>query len=569
MALSQNQRQSGVAATTLNTPPETHPIPEPIPGIDVKRLAIGPEDAFVLFRVDGKSGVKQIALTTGLQEPRVVQALQTLSRLGAVKFGSAAVPPSTSTSRVEPLAAQAKDTAAHSVAAQGVAPHSIAANSALAHSAAAPGVSAHSVANSVAGPESVGLEARVLDLFQSLPERDFYALLNIPRNADKALVKSSYFALVADMHPDKYYGKDLGSLKPKLERIFQVLTEAYETLSRAKRRAEYDATLAPEHPVQLAPTPARTAPEPLISQAPPTMRVESGTLAASTVHIAVTTPGSNPSARAVETPNPQRKSLMPGTGQHSASASPSLQSAGATPRPQVTTSRSAAEVRQKPNVSVEGSQMSGSLSQVLASTATASAPRSLTPESPIAKSQARRYFLDAEQHVLSGNPSAAVNVLKLASSLSPSDPEIRKRLAEVEFEADKSRAEQFLAKAKQEQSDGHFEEAGRLYGRAARGKSSAQLYGIAAQCLSRHAELKDIEADKRSQVLREACGYARKGVELDAEDMNLRLLLAEIYAQAGMVTSAIAELEKAATLKPSDSAIQQRLARLRREKTQT
>ena len=43
-----------------------------------------------------------------------------------------------------------------------------------------------------------------------------------------------------DFHPDRYFGKSLGSFKPKLERLFTRVTEAHDVLTRVSAREDYD-----------------------------------------------------------------------------------------------------------------------------------------------------------------------------------------------------------------------------------------------------------------------------------------------------------------------------------------
>ena len=59
--------------------------PSIVPGVDMKSLPIGPEEAFVLSRVDGSATSGDIALATGLDRARVNQALDRLRDLGAVE----------------------------------------------------------------------------------------------------------------------------------------------------------------------------------------------------------------------------------------------------------------------------------------------------------------------------------------------------------------------------------------------------------------------------------------------------------------------------------------------------
>jgi curved DNA-binding protein CbpA len=84
----------------------------------------------------------------------------------------------------------------------------------------------------------------VLEVFVKLAHLSHYQLLGVPRDAPATAAKRAYFQLVRTIHPDRYFGKRLGSYKPKLETIFARLTRAYETLTDAEARAAYDAELA-------------------------------------------------------------------------------------------------------------------------------------------------------------------------------------------------------------------------------------------------------------------------------------------------------------------------------------
>lgn len=84
----------------------------------------------------------------------------------------------------------------------------------------------------------------ILDRYYRLDALDHYALLGVPRDAPKGDVRTAYFTESRKFHPDTLFRKRLGSYKMKMEAVFRELTTAYETLSRAKRRAEYDAYLA-------------------------------------------------------------------------------------------------------------------------------------------------------------------------------------------------------------------------------------------------------------------------------------------------------------------------------------
>ena len=112
----------------------------------------------------------------------------------------------------------------------------------------------------------VELRRYVTDVVGRLDAIDHYALLEVPRDADRKAIKRAYFRLVGLLHPNRFFGKRLGSYKAGLLRLFTQVTMAYETLSSKERREEYDASLAPQ--VAGAPPP-RAAPAPVPSPAPP------------------------------------------------------------------------------------------------------------------------------------------------------------------------------------------------------------------------------------------------------------------------------------------------------------
>jgi curved DNA-binding protein CbpA len=103
---------------------------------------------------------------------------------------------------------------------------------------------------------ALDLEQRkyVLDLHARLAYLTYYEILGVPRNADKKTIKRTYFRLATLLHPDRYFTKKLGSYKSKMEILFARVTQAFETLSAADKRAKYDALLGN------APANARPAP---------------------------------------------------------------------------------------------------------------------------------------------------------------------------------------------------------------------------------------------------------------------------------------------------------------------
>jgi molecular chaperone DnaJ len=69
---------------------------------------------------------------------------------------------------------------------------------------------------------------------KDLYEKDFYKTLGVDKQAAADEIKKKYRALARDLHPDKTKGDAAKEDK------FKAVSEAYEILSDAKKRAEYD-----------------------------------------------------------------------------------------------------------------------------------------------------------------------------------------------------------------------------------------------------------------------------------------------------------------------------------------
>ncbi|XP_028811029.1 dnaJ homolog subfamily B member 9 [Denticeps clupeoides] len=66
-----------------------------------------------------------------------------------------------------------------------------------------------------------------------LAEKDYYDILDVPRDASEHQIKKAFHKLAMKYHPDK-------NKSPNAEAEFREIAEAYETLSDDKRRREYD-----------------------------------------------------------------------------------------------------------------------------------------------------------------------------------------------------------------------------------------------------------------------------------------------------------------------------------------
>ncbi len=73
---------------------------------------------------------------------------------------------------------------------------------------------------------------------------DLFTILGVDRGAGSTEIKKAYYGLTKRFHPDRYYGKSLGSFRERIEYIFKRFTEAQTILCDPARRQAYFA----EHP---------------------------------------------------------------------------------------------------------------------------------------------------------------------------------------------------------------------------------------------------------------------------------------------------------------------------------
>lgn len=241
-------------------------------GFDPLKAGVGPEEYFVLSRIDGTQTLRDILLTTGLPLDRAIAILTRLRAIGAL-VGPDEAPPNLARGTGSRVGLDAPARARTSTPPTG---SPVTARTQTPMSTPQPGraptpapvisrTMTPMAARSTRTPLGTGAETeppeRVLDL--SLPnltaeeravlaepcglddtERrrvlalarlvragDPHAILGVAVGADKKALKRAYFKLSKDIHPDRYYGKQLGSFGPRLELVFEAVSRAYAKLT--------------------------------------------------------------------------------------------------------------------------------------------------------------------------------------------------------------------------------------------------------------------------------------------------------------------------------------------------
>lgn len=515
----------------------------------MRTLPIGPEEAFLLSRIDGASTVTDLAMMTGIEESRVDELLARLVQLGAVHgIDSAAV-------------AEERPSQAPRAPRPAAAPQQVAIREVTVLAAAAPAA----LYDPSELDEDVEIDEQrkrvILDTFHMLDGATHYAVLGIAQDADKAAIKEAYFSLIGLYHPDKYFGKRLGSFKAKLERVFQRLTEAHDTLTRKKLRADYDEELLrrgvsvttplPRHPMTEVSGRAATedrgraategrAHDDRVDSAPPPSRISAPPPPR------VAAPGAG-QVLPLSVPVEERRSAPPAPPSHPPPA------VSITPLDEEARRRMAARklsgrphvptIPPPPSAPVDAVQVAEELRRRFENRLAA------TPAGQVANLLAA-----AEDSLARDNPVAAMNSLRVAATIAPNDPTVARKLAEVEQSALRSLADSYEERAKSEELRGDKAAAARAWERAAAGRpDSAAFHERAARCY--------LEAGVEP---RKAVELARRAVLLEPNKAELRVTLARAYAKGGMRQSAEAEFDRAIKLAPNSDSVQTSYKRFKR-----
>ncbi|WP_375760189.1 tetratricopeptide repeat protein [Corallococcus exercitus] len=198
-----------------------------VPHLDPARLQLSPEEGSVLALVGRVERIDAVLSRSSLGEARTIAVLLSLRAKGAIV-------PARVVQRAPP---------------------------------AAPVVDAAMAEEVDLDPEQ---KRDIIEMERSLDGMDHHTVLGVARGASPQEVKQAYYNASRRFHPDRYFGKNLGSFRARLERIFKRLTDAHNALSRQEPpRAPAAAPPAARAPV----TPPPAAPAP---------RAPSGTFAAVT-----------------------------------------------------------------------------------------------------------------------------------------------------------------------------------------------------------------------------------------------------------------------------------------------
>lgn len=200
------------------------------PGFDPLKAAVGPEEYFVLSRIDGRQTLREVLLATGLPVDRAVSIVSRLRSIGALILpGETTAPAGPPKRPSQPrLSSPAPRTPPPAVPAARPPPPQ--------HDLALPDATPDELA---ALAEDTDLDdrerRRILAMARLAHGGDPYALLGVAAQADARTLKLTYFQLSKEIHPDRYYGKRLGSFAARMSSVFEAASRAYARLTSSDR----------------------------------------------------------------------------------------------------------------------------------------------------------------------------------------------------------------------------------------------------------------------------------------------------------------------------------------------
>ena len=220
--------------------------------MDLSRLKLTPTEGFVLSRVDGRATYEDICRMSGLGREETLTILRKLKRAAAVLGPhDVAVPPPPAR---KPGARSSKSPSpdhGHKTPApiQGTEEMLRKAQEKAGGKPATAAAQAPSLLERLDNDEPVPpadlieghdlpveMKRRIIRLHGRLRKLAPHELLGVPEGADKATIKRAFAAASKALHPDRYYGKDLGPFRAKLARIFTRIAEAAEELEKGRAK---------------------------------------------------------------------------------------------------------------------------------------------------------------------------------------------------------------------------------------------------------------------------------------------------------------------------------------------
>jgi curved DNA-binding protein CbpA len=372
------------------------------------------------------------------------------------------------------------------------------------------------------------LQERIIQAFHRSDRLNHYEFLGVPMDAERGEIRNAYFALSKVFHPDSYYGKHLGSFKPKMETVFRKVTDAYEAVGRTKKREAYDRYL--EQSIAVSATEKQmdrveeraAAMSRALTKAPVAERQAQPVVATAAVR------DGQPS----DAPSKATPSVVPGTPEYDRMQRKrellERKLGGRSQQP----ARRGRPVRSMPAPTAKVGQK----------TALRDLTRSLKQTAVLTGGvdRAEHHMENARVAEADGDLAAAATALRMAIALDSTSNDLQQEYQRVNANLRVQLVDIHRQQAK-------YEEENTLWSAASISWAKVAEAAPDDATAPRHAAAALMAA---GGDLRKARDFALRSLELAPDSLETRLLLARIYIGAGMDASAAKELDEAAKLDP-------------------
>jgi curved DNA-binding protein CbpA len=194
-----------------------------VPNVDPSRLQLTDEERLLFDRVGRAAQIFQLVAGSQLPEAKTIALLLSLRAKGAI------VP-----ARVQ-------------------------------RAQQAPGIASAAALN-----EQVDLsdekKREILELEAAVDTKNHFELFGLKVGATPEQLKQAFYELSRKFHPDRFFNKNIGSFRARIELVYRKLSQAYETVSDEQKRAAYlkaNPALIEQEPSRAASRAPDRAPEPL------------------------------------------------------------------------------------------------------------------------------------------------------------------------------------------------------------------------------------------------------------------------------------------------------------------
>ncbi len=206
------------------------------PGFDPLKAAVGPDEYFLLSRIDGNLSIREVLLNSGLPIERGMAIVTRLRSIGALLLPGESAAPAPGSVPAAPAGTRPPPRTA-----AGSARH----KDALAHDLHLANPTPEEL-TALSEPAELddGERRLILTLERLLEKQDPYMLLGVSQGADARTLKRAYFLLSKEIHPDRYYGKKLGSFATRMSHVFEETSRAYARLTTVDKSRGSSTTTA-------------------------------------------------------------------------------------------------------------------------------------------------------------------------------------------------------------------------------------------------------------------------------------------------------------------------------------